>query len=154
MTNQNPITLTESSRLAQLDADDRKVLSSFGEFLTYKANDIVITEGGEQDFLYFVVYGTLHAATQSGRSLLGRIMDGEWFGEVNVIDPGKASATITARAHTCVWRISRSGMDEYINEYPRHGAYILLSISIQLAKRLRGVNDRFGVKNDIDNLFL
>jgi len=148
MTKNIQTTLPESSFLEQFDAADRTELSSFGEFLTYDPNTILITEGGVQDFLYFVVDGTLHAATQRGKSLLGRITEGEWFGEVNVIDPGTASATVTARTQTCVWRISRSGMEKYINEYPLLGAHILLSISIQLAKRLRGVNERFGLKND------
>lgn len=152
MTKNIQTTLPESTLLEALDEANRIVLSSFGEFLTYDPNAILITEGGEQDFLYFVIEGTLHAATQRGKSLLGRITEGEWFGEVNVIDPGTASATVTARTYTCVWRISRSGMEKYINKYPLHGAHILLSISIQLAKRLRGVNERFGVKNDQDML--
>lgn len=152
MTKDIQTTLPESTLLEQFNPADRKVLSSFGEFLTFAPNAILITEGGVQDFLYFVVEGTLHAATQRGKSLLGRITKGEWFGEVNVINPGTASATVTARTQTCVWRISRSGMEKYINSYPLPGAHILLSISIQLAKRLRAVNERFGLKNDRDML--
>ena len=152
MTENIQTTLPESSLLEQFDAADRTVLSSFGEFLTYEPDAVLITEGGDQDFLYLVVDGTLHASTQreSGRNLLGRINAGEWFGEINVIDPGTASATVIARTYTCVWRISRSGIEKYINEYPLHGAQILLSISTQLAKRLRGVNERWGVKNDLE----
>ena len=143
-------TLPESSLLEQLNEEERKVLSSFGEFLTVESNSILISEGGDQDFLYYVVDGTLHASAQGGKSLLGRISEGEWFGEVNVLDPGKASATVTARSYTCVWRISRSGLENFINEYPSQGAYLLLSISKQLAQRLRAVNDRFGVKQELE----
>ena len=145
-------TLPESTLIEELNAADRKVLSSFGEFLLVDRNAVLIEEGGVQDHLYFVVHGTLHASTQGGRSLLGRITEGEWFGEVNVMDPGKASATVTARTQTYVWRIARAGIEKYINEYPLHGAYILLGISMQLARRLRDVNERFVVKTDQDKL--
>ena len=137
-----PTTLPKSNLLEQLDASDRKLLTSFGNFLTFSQNDILITEGGPQDFLYFVVSGTLHATTRRSEILLGRITEGEWFGEVNVIDPDKASATVKARTPTCVWRISRSELEQFIADYPVLGAHILLSIARQLARRQRGVNKR------------
>ncbi len=130
--------------VAPLGDDDRRLLSSYGEFLPAAPNKTIIREGEEQDSLFFVISGLLHATVErAGRStLLGRIRAGETLGEVNIFTAGAASASVTAVEYSQIWRIDRTMLEDFINEHPLAAAHLLVGIATTLSKRLRETNDR------------
>lgn len=127
-----------------LGDDDRKLLSSYGEFLPVQPMQQLIVEGEEQDSLYFVISGNLHAmTTRSGRQvLLGKIGPGETIGEINIFHPGMASATVTAVEFSQIWRCDRQSLEDFMNVSPLPAAHILIGIASTLSKRLREMNDK------------
>lgn len=130
--------------LTPLGDDDRRLLSSYGEFLPVQKDAHLIEEGMDQNSLFFVISGTLHASTmRSGHPvLLGKIVTGETIGEINLLDPSRASATVTAVEFSQVWKISRSALEDFMNEYPLPAAHLLVGIGGTLARRLRDVNEK------------
>ncbi len=130
--------------VAEISDEDRQILSGYGEFLPVHPDKDLIVEGQEQDSLYLVLSGRLHATTQQdGRlTLLGRLGPGDLVGEVNVFDPQTASATVTAKEFAQVWRIDRPMVDDFIRENPGAAAQLLVHISTQLSKRLRETNEK------------
>ena len=99
--------------LEPLGDDDRDILSGYGEFLPVNPDRPLIEEGLTQNSLFFVISGKLHAtAMRAGHSvLLGTIQTGETVGEINVLDPAKASATVTAVEFSQVWRIDGQSLE-------------------------------------------
>lgn len=130
--------------LEPLGDDDRDILSGYGEFLPVNPEHPVIEEGMTQNGLYFVISGKLHAtSTRAGHKvLLGSIQTGETIGEINLLDPAKASATVTAIEFSQVWKIDSASLEQYINEYPKSAAWLLIGIGRTLAHRLRNVNEK------------
>lgn len=130
--------------LEPLGDDDRDILSGYGEFLPVNPEHPVIEEGLTQNGLYFVLSGKLHAtSTRAGHKvLLGAIQTGETIGEINLLDPAKASATVTAVEFSQVWKIDSASLEQYINEYPKSAAWLLIGIGRTLAHRLRNVNEK------------
>lgn len=130
--------------LQPLGDDDRRILSGYGEFLPVQKDKHLIEEGLDQGFLYVVCNGLLHATTMRGGHivLLGKIQRGETIGEINLLDPHKASATVTAVEFSQVWRIGSDALEEYMNAYPLPAAHLLVGISRTLARRLRDVNEK------------
>ena len=127
-----------------LGDDDRRILSGYGEFLPVQKDDNLIEEGLNQDSLFIVISGTLHATTlRAGHPvLLGKIVRGESIGEINLLDPNKASATVTAVEFSQVWRIKSDTLEEYLNAYPLPAAHMLIGIGRTLAHRMRDVNEK------------
>ena len=127
--------------LGRFDRQERRALSSFGEFLVYKPFEVVIEEGAEQNCLYFLISGTLHAVhrVEEGATPLGTIQAGEWFGEINMFDPQTATAAVIAHIESHVWRMPRTGLEEFLNTYPNLGCQLILGIAEVLAKRMRKV---------------
>ena len=125
--------------LARFSRDDRRALSPYGTFLVLKANEVVIREGEPQNCLFFLVSGTLHALhkVQDGATPVGSIQAGEWFGEINIFDPQVASAEVVAHDKAQIWRISRAGLEEFLNANPVLGCQLLLTISELLSRRAR-----------------
>jgi CRP-like cAMP-binding protein len=74
--------------------------------------------------------------------LLGSIQKGETVGEINLLDPNVASATVTAVEFSQVWRIDGESLEGYINEYPRAAAWLLIGVGRTIAHRLRSVNEK------------
>ena len=127
-----------------LGYEDRRLLSSYGEFLPVHPRQVLIEQGHPQDSLYFVISGVLHAIREDGgrQSLLGRIGEGETIGEINIFDPGEASATVTAMEFSQVWRIDRAMLEDFMNESPLAASHLLIGISVNLSRRLRGLNEK------------
>jgi CRP-like cAMP-binding protein len=130
--------------LSPLGDDDRNILSGYGDFLPVQSGDKLIEEGKDQNSLFVVISGALHATTMRGGHpvLLGKISRGESIGEVNLLDPAKASASVTAVEFSQVWRISCESLEEYMNAYPLPAAHLLVGIGKTLARRVRDVNEK------------
>jgi CRP/FNR family cyclic AMP-dependent transcriptional regulator len=130
--------------LEPIGDEDRDILSGYGEFLPANPDQPIIEEGMSQSGLFFVISGKLHATTsRSGHKvLLGTIRTGETIGEINLLDPSKASATVTAVEFSQIWKIDSTSLEQFINEYPRAAAWLLIGIGRTLAHRLRNVNEK------------
>lgn len=130
--------------LQPLGDDDRRILSGYGEFLPVSKDQHLIEEGLDQDSLFVVIDGVLHATTmRSGHAvLLGKIVRGETIGEINLLDPSKASATVTAVEFAQVWRISSEALEDFMNAYPLPAAHLLIGVGRTIARRLRDVNEK------------
>lgn len=130
--------------LEPLGDEDRDILSGYGEFLPVQPDRHLIEEGLEQNCLFFVISGKLHATSmRSGHMvLLGTISRGETIGEMNLLDPGKASATVTAVEFSQIWKIDGGSLESYINEYPKAAAWLLIGIGRTITRRLRTVNEK------------
>ncbi len=130
--------------LEPLGDEDRDILSGYGDFLPVQPGQELIEEGLNQNSLFFVISGKLHAtAMRSGHKvLLGTIQTGETMGEVNLLDPTKASATVTAVEFSQVWKIDSESLEQYINEYPLAASWLLIGVGKTIARRLRGLNEK------------
>ncbi|MFD0892034.1 cyclic nucleotide-binding domain-containing protein [Luteolibacter ambystomatis] len=134
--------------VAALADEDRSLLSNYGEFLPVQPGQTIISEGNAQDSLYFVISGVLHVHTdsQTRRTLIARAEAGETLGEVNVFDPGTASASVTAQDFTQVWRANREDIDAFVTAYPEAGARLLAALVTLMSRRIRRMNERLAAK--------
>ncbi len=137
-----------------MDADDRALLGNYGEFLPAQAGQLLIQAGEDQEYLYLVISGLLHVTIiADGRvKLVARVEAGETLGEVNVFDPEKASATVTAQEFSQVWKANRADIDEFVKAYPRAGNTLISGIITVMCRRIRGMNEKLADKEAMDVL--
>lgn len=137
-----------------LSTEDRRMLSSYGSFSFLLDGSLVIQQGKPQEFLYFLISGSLHAkSVETGHeTLLGTIRSGEWFGEINIFDPSTALATVVAVDQCQIWRISRVELQQFFEHYPAPAFQLTVSIATGLSRRLRGVTAQLIKKTDYDYL--
>ncbi|MEZ5303565.1 MAG: cyclic nucleotide-binding domain-containing protein [Verrucomicrobiales bacterium] len=130
--------------VADLEAEERRLLSSYGEFLPVQPGQTIIREGDPQDALFLVISGLLHATQdKSGHhQLLGAINAGKSVGEVTIFDPGPASATVEAREFSQVWKCNRQDLEDFMNAEPLSAAKMLVGIATVLSRRLRSSNEK------------
>lgn len=130
--------------VAEMEVEDRALLSGYGEFLPAQAGQLLIDIGKDQEFLYLVISGLLHVHHQvEGRtSLIARVEAGETLGEVNLFDPGKASASVTAQEFSQIWKANRADIDAFVEAYPAAGARLLSGIIGVMCRRIRHMNEK------------
>ncbi len=130
--------------LEGLSEDARNTLAACGRFSSLPEGFFLMKQGEPQDLLYILLSGKLSATAHSDSSLveLGMIMPGESVGEMNVIDPKKASADVKAVISSRVWSIAKGDLDRYLEVEPVQGVNLLRSISIQLCRRIRRNSDK------------
>jgi len=130
--------------LEPLGDEDRDILSGYGEFRPVQPGQHLIEEGMAQTGLFYIISGKLHATAMRGghKVLLGGVQSGETVGEINLLDPSAASASVTAVDFSQVWYIDSKNLEAYINEYPRAAAWLLIGVGKTIARRLRSVNEK------------
>ncbi len=134
--------------MASIAEEDRRLLSDYGEFLPVHPDQILITEGKEQDSLYFVISGLLHVHTDTKdkRTFVARVVAGETLGEVNLFDPCTASASVTAKEFSQIWKANREDFEQFKKSYPAAAAELLGGILREMSKRLRRMNERLATR--------
>jgi CRP-like cAMP-binding protein len=91
--------------LSDVSSEHCFFLACFGKFQRPERGTVLITEGEKQDSLYAVLRGSLHIVTEvDGRpSLITQLGEGDVIGEVNLFDPGNASASVVVRIPSVIW---------------------------------------------------
>lgn len=99
----------------------------------------VITQNQWTDTMYLVCSGVLSVCVAGGRREieLGLIERGQWVGDVSVIEPGPASATVTVIEDANLLMLTHDQLQWLRERYPSQASYILQAISLTMANRLR-----------------
>lgn len=149
MSDEKP-TLPEMGFVNEFDSEERAQLANFGEFISLGDGETLIEEGQNQDSLFLVISGTFHVQTEvTGRPvLLGSMKAGSTVGEINIFDPGLASASVVSRSFSEVWKIDRERLEQYLEAHPRTAARLLVNVSTQLSKRLRKTNEKVAMARE------
>lgn len=140
--------------VANLEAEDLKMLCSYGGFGFFDKGAKLIRQGEPQHSLYLLISGHLHATrNDSGKDILvGEVRQGEWFGEVNIFDPAEASATLTAVEPSQIWKIERGELTAFFEAYPEPAVKIATGVAVALSRRLRAVSAKLTGKVEYESL--
>ena len=140
--------------VADLGEEDRAILCSYGGFCFFPPGSVVIQQGSPQESLFLVLAGELHARRkdEDREILIGSIRQGESFGEINIFDPARASATVVAVAPTQIWRIGRAELLGFLDGYPEASVKLLSHLAALLSRRIRGLAAKLEDKVEYDLL--
>jgi CRP/FNR family transcriptional regulator, cyclic AMP receptor protein len=130
--------------LTEVPPEHRAFLACFGRFIRPQTDDVLIKEGDPQESLYMILKGMLHIITTvDGRSmLLASLGAGDSFGEVNLFDPGTASATAVARSPGLIWTLSKEELNAFLEADAVAGVAVLQGLLHQASSRIRHMNEK------------
>ena len=122
-------------------------LAAFASLLTPRqcqARERIIEEGTPVTALYIIADGVVHVRrlAQKREMLLGRLGVGGFFGEINLFDPGVATASIYAMKATQLAFVNYETMREYMAANPLAGYKIVSAMMTELSRRLRQTSAR------------
>ncbi|MEY5025429.1 MAG: hypothetical protein RLZZ244_957 [Verrucomicrobiota bacterium] len=140
----NAQSLKAVSLFQDLTDDEIQAFTSILMPWEVEAGTQILAEGQIVTHLFLVEDGAVQVrrVAQGRELLLGRFGPGAFFGEVNLFDPGTATASIWAMKPTKMAVVEYNTMREFLRTYPGIGFKIVSVIVAELAKRLRKTNER------------
>lgn len=104
----------------------------------------IITEGEPVTQLCIVTDGVVHVRRLAGKReiLLNRLGVGEFFGEINLFDPGTATATVVAMKPTQLAVVPHSSLLRWFETHPIAGYRVVSAFMREMSQRFRMTNSR------------
>jgi len=129
---------------SELESADLDLMSSYGVIRAYPKGAVLINEGDNSTGFFIILSGKVkvYVSNQEGREVVLNIQrDGEYFGELALIDEAPRSASvITLEASQFVF-VSKAGFQKCLSEHPEIAVKLIRSLS----KRIRALTE--SVKN-------
>lgn len=99
---------------------------------------VLIRQGAHTESMCIVYSGALEVKVEIDDKMvyLPEVGPGQWVGEINLLDPGRASAHVSVKGPTKVLEFSYSALNEYRDKHPEGALRLLNALSLDLAGRL------------------
>src|SRR5213080_840454 len=123
-------------------AAELEALEQTAQVKAYKAGRNIFQEGDPGDGLYLIVEGKVQITCllgQDQRIVLSRLGDGDFFGEMAVLDNQPRSATATAETDTQVYFILRDDLLKILARSPG----VAVSLVKEFSLRMRDFNHHY-----------
>ena len=132
------------SILRHLTDDELRAFCALLTARTVNPRERIIEEGTEVKILYIVCSGVVHIRrlAQKREMLLGRLGAGGFFGEINLFDPGVATASIYAMKPTVVAFVDYETLRTFMSANPATGYKIVSAMMTEMARRFRQTSER------------
>ena len=110
---------------------------------TLAKDEVLIVQGAPTDVLHVVLSGALvvDLETKEGLFRLGRKEPGDWVGEMGMMVPGAASATVVAEEPTEVVSLDHATYARCRDDKTHHVGRLLSRIACDVSRRLRGASE-------------
>lgn len=121
---------------ARLSEKETDLIKSYSREKKYLPGDIIVREKTLTDTFCIIKKGTVEVTKkymESEEMVLAVMGDGDFFGEMALLDQGTRSATVKALTGTTILELSRKNFELLLRQQPE----LAYSILRELAKRLR-----------------
>jgi CRP-like cAMP-binding protein len=108
----------------------------------YSAGEVIFRQDEPGLGMYIIETGRVSILTDDSHNSMTELGDGEFFGELPLLDGGSRSATAVAKTPCRIFGFFQPDLFALIERNPRLGVKIVLSLAAIIGMRLRAVNDR------------
>lgn len=127
------------------DAEAGKILKNV-ELKSYGKEDIIFSEGDPADYFHIIKTGRVKIAKKiddKKMKTLTLLDEGNFFGEIALIDSGKRSASALAATDCELYEIDGIAFREMIESESQTVAKVLRAILKEISNRIRSTNEQF-----------
>jgi CRP/FNR family transcriptional regulator, cyclic AMP receptor protein len=108
----------------------------------YAAGEVIFRQDEPGLGMYIIESGRVSILTDDALNNMVELGDGEFFGELPLLDGGSRSATAVAKSPCRIFGFFQPDLFALIERDPRLGVKIVLSLAAIIGMRLRAVNER------------
>ena len=139
---------------AALSGEERAALVDALEVRDAEAGEALVAEGARSSDLFLVLDGELDivVGASGGSRRVAGVGPGSYLGEVSLLDPGPAGATVVTEQGCAALQLSRERFDELARTRPAAAAALLREVLGSLAERVRGASTLAGTRAPVDTV--
>lgn len=103
----------------------------------YSKGDTIVSEGSVSDGVYFIVHGNVKVCrtNREGRSIIiGVLSEGEFFGEVSLLDGESRSADVIAVNDVHILYLPKRAFMNVLSSYPTVSFHLMTVLAIRMRK--------------------
>jgi CRP-like cAMP-binding protein len=136
--------LRNVSIFRKLSDEELRALCDLMSIREVKYKERIIEEGTPVKNFSILLEGVVHIRRMAGKRemLLGRLGPGGFFGEINLFDPGVATASIYAMKPTRLAYLDYEAFHKFMETNSAIGYKIVTSMMTEMARRLRQTSAR------------
>lgn len=140
----DPNLLRSVSILRQLSEEELQTFRSLLVTREAKPRERIIEEGTAVKCFSIICEGIVHIRRMANKRemLLGRLGPGAFFGEINLFDPGMATASIYAMKPTRLAVVDYDSFRQFMTANPATGYKVVSAMMTEMARRLRQTSAR------------
>jgi CRP-like cAMP-binding protein len=109
---------------------------------SYQAEELIFRQNDPGVGMYIIVQGTIAILREPSHQLLAELHDGDFFGEMALLDEQPRSATAIAKAPSRVLGFFQPELFGLIERHPQLGVKIVLRLARIIGQRLRVMDER------------
>lgn len=140
----DPQLIRSVSLFRELTDSELTALASLMKIRQVKAGTKILEEGVGVSAFSLVCDGVVHVRrlAQKREMLLGRLGVGAFFGEINLFDPGVATASVYAMKEVRLAEVPYETLREFLAANPAIGYKVVSAIMAETSRRLRQTSSR------------
>lgn len=134
------------SLLSDLSELDRKIIFDLCTRRSVRPRTVIVRQGSSGRDMFIVVSGSLKVSVLSGEGKeisFVILREGDYFGELSLIDGRRRSATVTAIESSELWVLGHSEYELLLREYPHTATRFLTRLLLALANRMRATDELY-----------
>lgn len=119
----------------------------------YNADEIIFSQGSMGAGMYIILEGSVKVLTEPDGKVLAELVEGEFFGEIALLEEIPRSASAVAITPCVVLGFFQGDLFGLTERNPKLGSKILLKLSRMMGRRLVNCNDQAGkLQEELDSL--
>ena len=108
----------------------------------YDADEVIFSQGSMGAGMYIIIDGSVRIVIEPSGSLLAELGEGEFFGEIALLDEAPRSATAVARTPCTVLGFFQADLFGLTERNPRLGTKIIMKLARMTGRRLMASNEQ------------
>lgn len=108
----------------------------------YGTNEAIFNQGDVGLGMYIIVRGAVEIICNPGRHVLAELHDGDFFGELALLDESPRSATAISKTPCTLLCFFKPELLDLINRDPKLGGKILFRLAWTIGERLKSTNEQ------------
>jgi CRP/FNR family cyclic AMP-dependent transcriptional regulator len=108
----------------------------------YRQDELIFREGEPGVGMYIIESGKVRIVTETGKRTLAELEEGEFFGELALLDESPRSATAVAIQPCSILGFFQPDLFGLIERNPQLGVKIVLRLARSIGERLRRANEQ------------
>jgi len=108
----------------------------------YRTSEVIFHQGDIGLGMYIILQGTVEIICNPGRHILAELNDGDFFGELALLDDAPRSATAVPKTPCTLLCFFKPDLLDFINRNPKLGGKILFRLAWTIGERLKSTNEQ------------